>query len=303
MKNNIFSKNLKKKELIGYLFISPWLIGFLVFLIGPILFALYISFTEWDMFSPQKFVGFKNYLDLFSDDMFGHTLFVTTRFVLVTVSITMVLSLIIAVLLNSNSKIMYFFRTLFYIPSVISGIAMAILWAWIFSPDFGILNYALSLFGINGPNWLGNPVSAPWAFVIMMIPVFVGGPMIIFLAGLQNIPKYLYEAADIDGANNLQKFFKITIPMLSPVIIFNLITITILAFRIFEQAYIISDKYGNPLYSLYFFVMYLYNTAFLNLDMGSAFAMLWIFIIFIFILTFIILRSSSSWVYYESDRR
>ncbi|MBA7651380.1 Melibiose/raffinose/stachyose import permease protein MelD [subsurface metagenome] len=180
-------KALKRRRLTGYFFISPWIIGFVIFLLGPILYALYISFTNWDMLSLPRFIGLQNYLDLFSDNLFKHSLFVTMRFVLTIVSISMVLSLSLAMLLNSNSKVMYFFRTMFYIPSVISGIAMAILWSWVFSPDFGILNYALSLFKIQGPNWLGDPLYAPWAFVIMMLPVFVGAPMIIFIAGLQNI--------------------------------------------------------------------------------------------------------------------
>ena len=295
-------KALKRRRLTGYFFISPWIIGFVIFLLGPILYALYISFTNWDMLSLPRFIGLQNYLDLFSDNLFKHSLFVTMRFVLTIVSISMVLSLSLAMLLNSNSKVMYF-RTMFYIPSVISGIAMAILWSWVFSPDFGILNYALSLFKIQGPNWLGDPLYAPWAFVIMMLPVFVGAPMIIFIAGLQNIPKYFYEAADIDGANPIQKFIKITLPMLSPVILFNLITMIIGAFRIFVQAYILAGKYGNPGRSLYFFVMYLYNTAFQDMNMGSAMAMLWMFFVIVFILTVIVLRSSSVWVYYEEEGR
>lgn len=292
-----------KRKLTGYLFISPWIIGFVIFLLGPLLYALYISLTNYDMLSSPRFIGLQNYLDLFSDDLFKHSLFVTVRFVLTIVSISMVLSLSLAMLLNSNVKVMYFFRTMFYIPSVISGIAMAILWSWIFTPDFGILNYALSLFGIQGPNWLGDTLYAPWAFVIMMLPVFVGAPMIIFIAGLQNIPQYLYEVADIDGANVIRKFIKITLPMLSPVILFNLITMIIGAFRIFVQAYILTGKYGNPNRSLYFFVMYLYNTAFQKMDMGSAMAMLWVFFVIVFILTVIVLRASSAWVYYEEEGR
>lgn len=303
MKKSVSFRALIERGLTGYLFISPWIIGFIIFTLGPLLFSLYISFTNWDMFSSMRFIGLQNYLNLFSDDMFKHSLFITFKFVLIIVSMSMVLSLTIALLLKSNSKIMYFFRMCFYAPSVISGIAAAILWSWILSRDFGILNYALSLFGIQGPNWLGNPLYAPWAFIIMILPVFVGAPMIIFIVGLENISKHLYEAADIDGADYIHKFFKITLPMLSPIILFNLIIMIIGAFRIFVQAYTLGGKYGNPSHSLYFFVMYIYKRAFEDMAMGPAMAMLWVFFIIIFILIVIILRYSSALVYYEEEGR
>ncbi len=292
-----------RENLAGYLFISPWLIGFIVLLVGPFIYTFYLSFTNWDMLSAPEFIGGRNYIDLFTDDLFKQSLIVTVRFVVSSVSISLILSLALAVLLNSNSKVMYFFRTIFYVPSVVSGIAVAIVWSWIFSTDFGIVNYALSLLGIKGPNWLGDPKYAPWAFVIIMCTTFIGAPMIIFVAGLQNIPKYLYESADIDGANSVQKFFKITLPTLSPIILFNTITMIIGAFRTFVQAYTLAGKDGSPNHSLLFFVMYLYKTAFQNMDMGSASAMAWVFFLIVFVLTVIILKSSSKWVHYEDGGR
>lgn len=303
MTTKVWDKSELKGNLAGYLFISPWLIGFLVFMLAPCIYTFYLSFTNWDMIAKPELIGIRNYSDLFTDDLFIQSLLVTIRFVLSSVIISIVLSLLLAVLLNSNSKSMYFFRTIFYVPSVVSGIAVAILWSWIFSPDFGIINYVLSLIGVQGPNWLGDPRYAPWAFVIIMCTSFIGAPMIIFIAGLQNIPAYLYESADIDGANNRQKFFKITLPTLSPIILFNFITMTIGAFRTFVQAYTLAGRDGNPNRSLLFFVMYLYKKAFQDMDMGAASAMAWIFFVIVFILTIFVLKTSSNWVHYEDDRR
>ena len=290
------------ENLIGYLFISPWIIGFLVFLFGPCIYSFYISFTNWDMLSFPKFIGFNNYLDLMVDELFWQSLMVTVRFVVTSVSISIVLSLLLALMLNSNSKAMYVLRTIFYVPSVISGIAVAILWSWIFSPDFGIINYALSIFGIKGPNWLGDPTYAPWTFVIIMCTTFIGAPMVIFIAGLQNIPQQLYESSDIDGANYIQKFFFITLPGISPIILFNTITMIIGAFRTFVQAYTIAGKDGNPDHSLFFYIMYLYKKAFQQMDMGGASAMSWVFFVIVFVLTAAVLKSSRYWVHYEDER-
>lgn len=299
------AKTFKRQNgLAGLIYISPWILGFIVFLLGPIVYTFFISLHKWDMLSPMKYVGLQNYIKLFfQDKVFIQSLYVTFRFVFTSVILTMTLSLLIAVLLNRNSKIMYFFRTVFYVPSVISGIAMAILWAWVFNADFGIINYALYLLGVKGPNWLGDPAYAPWAFVIIMVTTFIGAPMIIFIAGLQNIPSYLYEAAEIDGANGVQKFLKITLPTLSPVILFNAITMVIGAFRTFTQAYVISGRTGYPAKSLLFYVVYLYDKAFHMLEMGTASAMAWIFILIVLIFTFILLKTSRKWVHYDNEGR
>lgn len=278
----------------GYLFIAPWLAGFLIFMLVPCLYTLYISFTDWDMFSEPRFIGVANYVRLFGDELFLKSIWVTVRFVFCSVGISIFLSFTLALLLNINCRAMYVFRTIFYIPSVVSGIAVAIVWGWIFSPDFGIVNYILSLFGIAGPDWLGDPAFAPWAFIIIMCTTFIGAPMIIFLSGLQNVPSYLYESAEIDGAGFLQKLRFITLPEMKPIIVFNAITMIIGAFRTFVQAYTLAGKDGNPGHSLLFFVMYLYNKAFGSMDMGSACAMAWIFFIIVFVLTAVILKLSKN---------
>ncbi len=286
--------NSKKENLAGYLFISPWIIGFILFLLGPGVYSLYMSFHSWDLFSSPVYVGVRNYVELFTDDpTFIKALTNTLLFVARSVLISMVLALFFALLMNSNSGIMYLFRTIFYVPSVVSGVAMAILWSWIFAPDFGILNFVLSKIGINGIDWLGNPKYAPWAFVIIMSTSFIGAPMIIFIAGLQNIPKELYEAASIDGANTISKLRYITMPELAPIILYNGITMLIGAFRVFAQAVTLAGKDGYPAKSLLFYVMYLYKKGFTQMQMGMASAMAWIFFLIIFAVTAIIIKISS----------
>lgn len=288
----------------GFCYIAPWLIGFVIFLLGPGLCSLVLSFFSWDLFSPPKFVGVSNYVRLFAaDPTFLRALSNTFWFVAVSATLSILLALMLAVLLNENSRLMYLLRTVFYVPSVVSGIAVAIVWSWVFAPDFGILNYFLSLLGIQGPNWLGDPAWAPWAFIIIMSTTFIGAPMIIFISGLQNIPRYLYEAASIDGAKGRQRFFHITLPSLSPVILFNTITMLIGAFRVFVQAYTIAGKDGYPAKSLMFYVMYLYKKGFAQMKMGEASAMAWVFFVIVFLLTALILRISRSQIYYETERR
>ncbi|WP_077534327.1 carbohydrate ABC transporter permease [Massiliimalia massiliensis] len=283
-----------KDNLSGYLFISPWLIGFLVFTLIPGAFCLFISFTDWDMFTDYQIVGIQNYIDLFHDDLFLKSLWVTARFVVTSVGITIILSLALALLLNINSKAMYFFRTAFYIPSVVSGIAVALVWSWIFSPDFGVINYVLSLFGISGPDWLGNPAYAPWAFLIIMCTTFVGAPMVIFLAALQNVPPHLYESASLDGAGAFAKLFYITLPEIKPIIVFNLITTVIGAFRTFTQAQTLAGTDGNPGHSLLFMVMYLYKKGFNDMKMGYASAIAWVFFIIVLVCTLVIMKFSNN---------
>lgn len=294
MKYVIEKKKRKSDDWKGYLFIAPWLTGFVIFMLIPCVYTLGISFTNWDMFSAPRFVGFHNYINLLEDELFLQSIWVTVRFVFCSVGISIVLALGLALLLNVNSGFMYVFRTIFYIPSVVSGIAVAIVWGWIFSPDFGIVNYLLSLIGVRGPDWLGDPTFAPWAFIIIMCTTFIGAPMIIFLAGLQNIPACLYESASIDGAGTFQKLKYITLPELKPIIVFNIVTMVIGAFRTFVQAYTLAGKSGNPRHSLLFFVMYLYNKAFSDMDMGSACAMAWVFFSIVFVFTVLILKLSKN---------
>ncbi len=285
------SKISKNENRSGYLFISPWLIGFFLFLVGPGLYSLYMSFNEWDLFSPPEYVGIQNYIELFTDDpTFIKSLSNTLLFVIRSVLASMIIALGLALLMNTNSRIMYLFRTIFYVPSVVSGVAVAILWSWIFAPDFGILNYVLSGLGITGIDWLGNPRYAPWAFVIIMTTSFIGAPMIIFIAGLQNIPKEQYESASIDGANAWSKLRFITLPELAPIILYNAITMLIGAFRVFAQAVTLAGKDGYPSKSLLFYVMYLYKKGFTQMQMGKASAMAWIFFVLIFSITALIIK-------------
>lgn len=287
----------------GYLFIALWFVGFAVFTLIPFAYTLFLSFTKFDLLSAPRFVGLDNYSYLVLHSvLFRQSILVTFRFLVTSVSCVLVFSLFFALLLNTNSRVMYVFRTALYVPSVVSGIAVAILWAWIFSKDFGLLNYVLSIFGIGGPNWMGDAHYAPWAFLIIMFTTFNGPPMVIYVAALQNIPKYLYEVSDIDGATSFQKFSKITLPMISPIILFNLITLMIAAFQVFVQAYTLGGNSGFPNHSLLLIVVYLYTTAFQDLQMGVASAVAWLLFVIVLLLSVIILRTSFSWVYYEERR-
>lgn len=286
----------------GYAFILPWLIGFIFLQLGPMLFSFIMSFTDWKMINIPKFVGLDNYKTMFVQDaLFKESMQVTLKYVFFSVSISLVVALLLAMLLNQNLKGMYVFRTIFYIPSVVSGVALSLVWVWFLNGDFGILNYLLSLIGIKGPDWLGDPSYALWSLIIMSV-FGVGGTMVIFLAGLQNIPMYLYESAMIDGANSIQRFFKITLPMLSPTILFNLVTMIIGAFRTFTQVYIITDGSGGPLNSTMLYALYLYKKAFKFMDMGYASAMAWVLFAIVLILTLLIFKSSKVWVFYETEK-
>jgi len=290
----------KKEELYFYLFISPWIIGFLVFTAGPILASLFFSFCNYDVVTPPNWIGLQNYKRLFSDPLFWQSLKVTSYFSLISVPLGIILSLIIALLLNQNIKGLTWFRTIYYMPSVISGVAVALLWMWIFNPEFGILNFLLwELFRIHGPAWL---MSEEWVVPALIIMSFwgIGGDIVIYLAGLQGIPTELYEAAEIDGANSFNKFLNITIPMMSPVLLFTLIMGIIGSFQVFTQAYVMTR--GGPHYASLFYVLYIYQNAFQFFSMGYASALSWILFIIILALTFMIFKSSPLWVYYESTR-
>lgn len=276
----------------GYLFISPWLIGFLLFWLLPAAFSFITSFTKWNMIGDMEFVGLNNYWNLTRDVVFQTALWNTLRFTVFSVAIAFVLALGLALLLNRNSAVMYFFRTAFYVPSVISGIAVAIVWSWIFSKETGVLNYALSFFGAEPINWLGNSDCSMTAFVMMMSTNLIGTPLIVFLAALQNVPMELYEAAEIDGANKRQQLFHITLPSIRPISVFNLITLIIGAFRIFVQAQTLAGKDGNPDRSLLFMVMNIYNTAFERLAMGYESAMSWVFFAIVFVVSLVVLKAT-----------
>lgn len=290
----------KREERYFYLCISPWIAGFLIFTAGPIVASLFFSFCNYDVVTPPNWVGIQNYKRLISDPLFWQSLKVTSYFSLASVPLGIILSLIIAILLNQNIKGLTWFRTIYYMPSVISGVAVALLWMWIFNPEFGVLNFLLwKLFHIQGPAWL---MSEEWVIPALIIMSLwgIGGDIVIYLAGLQGIPTELYEAAEIDGANSFNKFLNITIPMMSPVLLFTLIMGIINSFQVFTQAYVMTR--GGPHYASLFYVLYIYQNAFQFFSMGYASALSWILFLIILALTFLIFKSSPLWVYYESTR-
>jgi len=288
--------------LIGYLCLLPWLLGFIIITAGPIIASFILSLLRYDMAHPAVFVGLQNYKTMFFEDpLFWKSLKVTSYYTLLVVPLSVIGALLIALLMNQNLRFMNLFRTIFYLPSVLSGVAVALLWSWVFNRDFGVLNYLLDrLFGILGPNWLGTEEWVVPALVIMAL-WGVGGGMIIFLAGLQGIPTQLYEAAEIDGANSWQEFWKITIPLLTPTIFYQLIIGIIGAWQIFTQAYVMTQ--GGPNYASLFYVLYIYFNAFVWFKMGYACALAWILFMIILVCTVLVFRSSLYWVYYEAERR
>ena len=287
----------RRETLAALFFLSPWLIGFIVFLAGPMAASLGLSFTRYKIIQPPVWIGIDNYTRMMGDDLFYKSLRVTITYTALSVPLGITVALGIALLLNQTRFMSGVFRTVFYLPSVISGVAVAIVFAWIFNHRFGILNYFLSLIGIEGPPWLSHPRYVLWAFVLMSL-WGIGTTAIIFLAALQGVPATLYEAAEIDGAGARRKFFSITLPMISPSILFVLIMGIIGTFQTFTQAYIMTG--GGPANATLFYILYLYKNAFNWFEMGYASALAWVLFAIILVLTLIMLRSSSRWVYYES---
>ncbi|HST05338.1 MAG TPA: sugar ABC transporter permease [Chloroflexia bacterium] len=291
----------KSETWLFYLCISPWLIGFLIWTAGPMFYSLYLSFTSWDLFTTPQWVGLGNYKDIFTDNPdFWQSMKVTAIYTFASVPLSLVGALAIALLLNSKVRGIAFFRTIFYLPSVLPAIAVAVLWIWVFNPLYGILNVLLGLVGIKGPSWLGDPNWALPALIFMSL-WSLGGSMIIYLAGLQGISTTLYEAAELDGANKVQQLFKITIPQLTPTIFFNLVLSIIGSFQVFTQAYAMTQ--GGPRQSTLFYMYYLFDMAFIKFRMGYASALAWILFAIILVFTLLIIKSSSLWVYYESETK
>jgi len=290
----------KREERAFYLFISPWMIGFLCLTLGPMLASLYFSFTFYDAVQTPRWRGIANYSELFADELFWQSIKVTALYSVGSVAIGIVASMAVALLLNRDIHGVSIFRTIFYIPSVISGVAVSLLWMWIFNSDFGLLNYLLwELFRIQGPAWL---MSRQWVVPALVIMSLwgIGGGIVIYLARLQSIPTELYEAAEIDGANAWRRLAHITIPMMTPVIFFNLIMGIIGSFQIFTQSYVMTA--GGPNNASLFYVLYLYRNAFRYFRMGYASALAWILFLILMVLTFIVLKSASWWVYYGGEK-
>ncbi len=284
-----------------YIAISPWLIGFLWYTGGPIIASIYFSFTDWNVLTPPKWAGLSNYVELFSvDPIFWVSLYNTAFYTVGHVPLTLLFALATAILVNQKVKFVTLFRTIYYLPAVTAGVAVSILWLWIFNPDFGLINYALSLVGIQGPGWLFSKEWAKPALILMSAWGF-GEAMVILLAGLQGVPTHLYEAAKIDGANVWDEFRHVTLPMLSPVIFFVIIVSIIGSFQVFTSVYVMTR--GGPADATLMYVLQMYFKAFSDLKMGYTSAMAWILFTIILAFTLIQFRMASRWVYYEGDIR
>jgi multiple sugar transport system permease protein len=279
----------------GLMFITPWIIGFLVFQFYPICKSVYYSFCDYDVLNPPVFVGLDNYRNLFHDEIFLKSITNTAVYTAMAIPLSMFVSLFFAILLNQKIIGRGIFRTIFFLPSLVPLIAMAILWKWIFSSKNGILNYALSLIGITGPSWLGSTMWATPSIVLTGI-WGVGGSIVIYLAALQDVPRSLYEAAEIDGAGWFAKVRHITLPMISPVIYFNMILGVIGCLQVFVVPYVMTA--GGPARSTYYYTMYLFDNAFRFLKMGYAGAMAVLLFIIIVAMTIIVTKLTASKIYY-----
>lgn len=304
MKTPTLGSLARKEARWAYFFISPWIIGFIIFTLGPMIVSLYLSFTDYSLGSSiswPTFTGLENYIKLFAQDpKFWHSLGVTVTYAIIAVPLTLFFGFMVAFLLNLKVPGLAVWRTLYYLPSVTPAVAGAILWGIIFNPSFGIMNWFLSLMSIKGPGWLSSQQWALPALIIMSL-WGVGGGMIIYLAGLQGIPTTLYEAAEIDGANSLKKLIHITLPLMTPVIFFNLVIGIIGTFQFFTGVYVLTR--GGPADATLFYNLYLYNNAFRYMEMGYASSLAWVLFIIVLLLTLLVFRSSSLWVYYEGEIR
>ena len=283
----------------GYLFLLPWFIGFFGLTIGPIVTSLYLSFTHFDLLTAPRWTGVDNYVRMFTNDRnFTASMRVTFFFVIFSVPLKLAFALGVALLLNRGMRGLSVYRSLFYLPSLLgASVAIAILWRQIFAGD-GLVNQFLALFGIVGPSWISNPNYSLWTLIVLSIWQF-GSPMIIFLAGLRQIPQDMYEAASLDGAGKWRQFWKITLPMLTPVVFFNAIIQTIEAFKSFTPAFIISGGTGAPINSTLFYTLYLYNEAFSFFRMGYASALAWVLLAIVAAFTAFSFLTSKYWVHYD----
>ena len=283
----------------AYVFLFPWLAGFLILTSGPALYSLYLSFTQYDLINSPEWTGLDNYMRIATDDpKFRASVQVTLTFVLLSVPLKLAFALAIAILLNRGLRGLTVYRAIFYLPSLLgTSVAIAVLWRQIFSGD-GLVNNLLALVGIEGPSWISNPNYSLYTLVILAIWQF-GSPMIIFLAGLRQIPGDIYEAATMDGASKMRQFWRITLPMLTPVVFFNAVVQTIEAFKAFTSAFIISGGTGGPIDSTLFYTLYLYQEAFGYFRMGYAAALAWILLIIIALFTAFSFLTARYWVHYD----
>ena len=282
-----------------YLFILPWLIGLVVFTLGPLVFSFVMSLYNWSLTREPYFVELGNYIEMFTKDkQFIKSLVISLKYAAIFVPLNMAIALFLAMLIAQPVKGTKIFRTIFYIPSVISGVAVSIIWSWILNSDYGILNYLLSLLGIQGPKWLVDPAYAILA-VIIASAFGVGSMMLIFYTDIKGISSSLYEAASLDGASSARQFFSVTLPLITPTLLFNLITSIISSFQQVTLVMLLTG--GGPLKSTYFYGLYTYNNAFKHHKLGYASANAWVMFVIILIMTILVFKSSSSWVFYQSE--
>ncbi|MBL8698235.1 MAG: sugar ABC transporter permease [Alphaproteobacteria bacterium] len=293
---------LAQQERAAYLFLSPWLIGLFCLTLGPTLASLYLSFTSFDLLQPPRWIGLENYARMaFDDPRLRNALRVTFTYVALSVPLKLAFALALALVLDRGLRGLALYRALLYLPSLLGGsVAIAVLWRQIFGYD-GLINEGLALLGVDGPSWISNPSYSIYTLVILRVWQF-GSPMIIFLAGLRQIPTELYEAAAIDGAGPLRRFVSVTLPLLAPVVLFNLVLQTIDAFKAFTPAFIISGGTGGPVDSTLFYTLYLYQEAFAYFRMGYASAMAWVLLAIIALCTALAFLSSRWWVHYGDER-
>lgn len=291
--------NIKEKSQLkwGYFFIAPAIIGLICFSFGPMLFSLGISFTKWDVISAKEFIGLDNYKALFHDPLFFKSLKVTLYYTLLSVPLITCIPLLIAMLLNTKVKGISIFRAIFYVPSIVPIVASAAVWMYIYNPMYGLLNSILKALGLHTQNFIFSEGGAVPSLAVMALWA-AGNTVVIYLAGLQGVSRQLYEAAEIDGAGAIARFFHITVPMMTPIIFYNFVMAIINSMQIFTQAYIMTD--GGPANATFFYSLMVYRTAFKQSRMGYSAAMSWIFFIIIAVLTLIVFKSQKKWVVYEN---
>jgi multiple sugar transport system permease protein len=293
----IKSKTEKRDTFAFFAFASPWIFGFIFLTVLPMLISLVISFTKWDILTPPKWIGLGNYQGMLTDPLFFKSLQVTFTYTIFVVPLHVVVSIFVALLLNNKIKGMNLYRTIYYMPAVVSGVVVAIVWLWMFNPEFGVFNNLLEKIGIEGPKWVFDENWALPSLVIMSL-WNVGGSIVIYLAALQNVSTELYEAAQIDGAGWWSQFFNITLPGISPVLLFTVMTGIIGALQTFTPAFIMTN--GGPNYATTFYAFYIYNNAFKFHKMGMASAQAWVMFILVFLITLVAIRIVGKYTYYEA---
>jgi multiple sugar transport system permease protein len=284
----------------AYLLLTPWLLGFVLWQAGPMLASLYFSLTRYEMVTPPEWVGPDQYVRLFQDDRFYLALYNSAYYVLFGVPTHLALALAAAMLLNVQIRGTSFYRTLYYVPSIVPIVANSLLWGWMFAPDYGLVNNFLASVGLPQPLWLLHPSWSKPALIVMSWWT-IGGQMVILLAGLQGVPDHLYEAAEIDGAGAWHRFWAVTLPLLTPSIFFNLIVALIGAFQVFTQAYVMT--HGGPQFSTLFYILFLYQNAFEDFKMGYASALAWVLFVIVLAITLVQFKIANRWVFYEGELR